>query len=106
MTPQPLVSCWSAMVAYLLVSPWAFWMSASKPASLRAAAIAGRSPFSQRGDEAVSGRMTQARVEALSPPEPEPDPPEQAARASEATPATTTAAMRDFFMALLRAVVV
>ena len=31
MTPQPLVSCWSAMVAYLLVSFCAFWMSVSKP---------------------------------------------------------------------------
>src|SRR6478609_6813701 len=62
MTPQPLLSCWSAIVAYLLVSPWAFWMSASKPASVIAVSSAGRSPFSQRGEDAASGRMTQARV--------------------------------------------
>src|ERR1700712_916072 len=68
MTPQPLVSCWSAIVAYLLVSPCAFWTSALKPASVNALVRAGRSRLSQRGDEAESGRMTQARVEAEDPP--------------------------------------
>jgi len=44
----------------LLVSPCAFWMSAVKPAAVNAAVRAGRSPFSHRGDDAESGRMTQA----------------------------------------------
>jgi hypothetical protein len=38
-------------------------MSEEKPASVNAASIAGRSPFSQRGEDAESGRITQARVE-------------------------------------------
>ncbi len=56
------------MVTYLLVTPYAFWMSASKPASVNAFCSGGRSPFSQRGDDAESGRMTQARVALLEPP--------------------------------------
>src|SRR3954449_3386124 len=71
MTPQPLVSCCWARVAYLPVSPWAFWMSVSKPASLNAASRAGRSPFSHRLEEAASGRITQARFWAALPPEAE-----------------------------------
>src|SRR6187402_631085 len=50
------------MVAYLDSSPWAFWMSDSKPASVNACSSAGRSPDSQRGEDAVSGRMMQARA--------------------------------------------
>ena len=61
-TPQPLLSCWSAIVAYFSVSFWAFWMSAVKPAAVSALFRAGRSPLSQRGDDSVSGRMTQARL--------------------------------------------
>src|SRR3954469_14446409 len=93
MTPQPLVSCCCARVAYLLVSPCAFWMSVVKPASLKAFSSAGRSPFSHRLDEAASGRMTQARFWA-SPPEPEaefPPPPlfdEHAARTRTLTVAS------------------
>ena len=58
------------MVAYLLVSPCAFWMSVVKPAFLNAASRAGRSPFSQRFDDAASGRMTQARLAAAAEPDP------------------------------------
>src|SRR3954447_26997506 len=86
MTPQPLVSCCCAIVEYLLVSPCAFWMSVSKPASLNAFSRAGRSPFSQRLDDAASGRITHARwsvapllPDALLPPPPD----EHAARTSK-----------------------
>jgi len=37
-------------------------MSDSNPASANADWIAGRSPFSQRGEDAESGRITQALV--------------------------------------------
>ena len=66
MTWQPLVSCWSASVAYLPVSFRAFWMSVSKPIASKAFCRAGRSPFSQRLDESASGSMTQARLAAAS----------------------------------------
>src|SRR6187402_1889835 len=98
MTPQPWVSSWSAMVAYLLVSHWAFWMSASKPASLNAFARAGRSLFSQRGDDAESGRMTQARLADEPPPE---LPVEQPASSSAAAlTATAIEINEDFFTSL------
>src|SRR6187397_2494044 len=63
-TLQPLVSCWSARVAYLPVSFRAFWMSVSKPIALNCDSSAGRSPFSQRLDESASGSMMQARLAA------------------------------------------
>src|SRR6478672_11037085 len=63
-TLQPLVSCWSARVAYLPVSFRAFWMSVSKPIALNCDSRAGRSPFSQRLDESASGSMMQARFAA------------------------------------------
>src|SRR3546814_4812415 len=75
MTPQPCVSCWSAMVEYLLVSPWAFWMSTSNPASSRPSCRYLRSKFSQRGEEAASGRITHARSAASPPPLLEEPPP-------------------------------
>ena len=56
------------MVAYWVVLLWAFWMSAVKPASVSALFRAGRSPFSQRGEDSVSGRITQARFETALPP--------------------------------------
>src|SRR5882757_5027673 len=98
MTPQPLVSSWSAIVAYLLVSPWAFWMSASKPASVNAFCSAGRSPFSQRGEDAESGRMTQARVEAVEPPPPLDAQP--ASRNADAATATTIEIDEEVFTSL------
>src|SRR5215208_108063 len=62
MTEQPLVSCCCARVAYLLVSFWAFWMSVSTPLAENAFSSCGRSPFSQRFDDAASGSMTHARL--------------------------------------------
>ena len=67
MTAQPLVSCCWAIVAYLLVSFCAFWMSVSTPCALNACSSWGRSPFSQRLDDAASGRMMQARLPAAAP---------------------------------------
>src|SRR3954453_22974214 len=52
------LSIWSAMVANFALSPLAFWMSYSTPASLKACVRNGRSAPSQRAEEAVSGRMT------------------------------------------------
>src|ERR1700754_4931559 len=100
MTPQPLLSCWSAIVAYLLVSPWAFWMSASKPASVNALSSAGRSPFSQRGEDAASGRMTQARVEAASVAPPPPVPEQPVSTSAAALAATAIEIHEDFFTSL------
>src|SRR5690349_9223764 len=101
MTPQPLESCWSAMVAYLDSSPSAFWMSDSNPASVNAASRAGRSPDSQRGDDAESGRMMQARAAASSPPPPSPEVPEQPARTSAVAEAATAIEINeDFFTSL------
>jgi hypothetical protein len=98
-TPQPLVSSWSAMVAYLFVSPCAFWTSASNPASVKAFVSAGRSPFSHRGDEAESGRITQAREAVVAPPVP-PPPEEQPDNASADAETTTAIGIHDFnFMA-------
>jgi hypothetical protein len=51
MTPQPCVSCWSAIVEYLLTSACAFWMSTSKPASSSPSWRYLRSKFSQRGED-------------------------------------------------------
>ena len=50
------------MLAYLLVSFCAFWMSVSTPCSVNAFSSWGRSPFSQRFDDSASGRMMQARL--------------------------------------------
>src|SRR6478609_2570523 len=103
MTPQPLVICWSAIVEYLLTSPCAFWMSAWKPAASRPSCRYLWSKFSQRGDDAASGRITHARVEAASPPPLSlgvpPPPPEQPASSTAAAPARATAGMTaDFFI--------
>lgn len=48
----------SARVVNFWASPWAFWMSASKPCAVRAACSIGLSKASQRAELAVSGRMT------------------------------------------------
>src|ERR1700733_3922194 len=101
MTPQPLASCWSAIVAYFDSSPWAFWMSDLKPASVNAFSRAGRSPDSQRGDEAVSGRMMQARASDEPPLSPPVAGAEQPARMSaEAEAATAIEINEDFFTSL------
>src|SRR5918994_5565320 len=105
MTPQPCVSCWSAIVEYLLTSPWAFWMSTSKPASSRPSCRYLRSKFSQRGDDAASGRITHARPASVSPPpppsppvSPPPDPPvlQPARRNAAADESATTESNEDF----------
>src|SRR4051794_15039950 len=57
-TVTPFAIIWSAMVAIAALSPLAFWMSNSTPASLKAASRFGRSCVSQRADDLVSGRMT------------------------------------------------
>jgi hypothetical protein len=59
---------------------------------------AGRSPFSQRGEEAESGRMTQARVEALVPPLLEPEQPVSSRADAEMT--TATEIHEDVFISL------
>src|SRR3954453_5654529 len=48
-------------------SPWAFWMSDAMPASGNAFASDGRSLFSQRAEDLVSGRITP--TEPLAPPD-------------------------------------
>src|SRR3954454_24067436 len=57
-TLTPSLSIWSAIVANFALSPLAFWISDSTPAALNALARNGRSAFSQRADDCVSGRMT------------------------------------------------
>src|SRR3954465_6691608 len=57
-TLAPALSIWSAIVANLALSPFAFWMSDSTPAALNASPSSGRSAFSQRAEDAVSGRIT------------------------------------------------
>src|SRR4051795_10295352 len=57
-TFAPPLSIPSAIVANFALSPWAFWMSESTPAASNAAFSSGRSLFSQRFDDAVSGRIT------------------------------------------------
>src|SRR5919107_2824406 len=103
MTSQPLVSIWSAIVAFFWVSLRAFWISVSKPSALKDLSSAGRSPFSQRLDESASGSSTHARLaspEALSPPPLPPLPPSSlphAARATRPNAASAAApAFRDF----------
>src|SRR6478735_7757419 len=58
MTFTPALIMPSHRVPNLATLPFAFWMSAPTPAVLKAAVRYGRSLFSQRADEAVSGRMT------------------------------------------------
>src|SRR3954465_9777892 len=57
-TLAPLLSIWSAIVENLALSPLAFWMSESTPAALNASPSNGRSAFSQRAEDCVSGRIT------------------------------------------------
>src|SRR3954451_4329042 len=57
-TLAPSLSIWSAIVPNFALSPLAFWMSASTPASWKAFVSNGRSAPSQRAEEAVSGRIT------------------------------------------------
>src|ERR1044072_4378721 len=69
----------SASVLNFCTSPWAFWMSGSRPSALSAASSIGLSKPSQRADVAVSGRMTPTGMppedwSAVSPPPPLPPP--------------------------------
>ena len=48
----------SAIVWNWVASPWAFWMSAWTPAASKAFWKEGRSAFSHRAEDSVSGRMT------------------------------------------------
>src|SRR3954451_10238538 len=57
-TFAPPLSIGSAIVANFALSPLAFWISASTPASWKAFCSNGRSAPSQRAEEAVSGRIT------------------------------------------------
>src|SRR3954447_11649540 len=57
-TLTPSLSIWSAIVANFALSPLAFWMSDCTPAALNAWARNGRSAFSQRAEDCVSGRIT------------------------------------------------
>jgi hypothetical protein len=75
-------------------------MSAVKPASVNAFWRAGRSPFSQRGDDAVSGRITQARFEVVDPPEAVVVLEQPASNIADAAKATTIEIDEDFFMSL------
>src|SRR5690349_12965292 len=50
---MPSQSVWN-----FVTLPLAFWMSAPTPADLKAAVRYGRSLFSQRAEDSVSGRMT------------------------------------------------
>ena len=68
-TFTPLVIIWSAIVAILVLSPSAFWMSYSTPAALNASSRNGRSAVSQRTDDFVSGRITPTFA-AFAPPAP------------------------------------
>src|SRR3954468_15262000 len=65
-TFTPWVIMPSAIWENLLVSPCAFWTSASSPSFFMAAVIMGLSKASHRAELAVSGRMTPTLV-----PEPE-----------------------------------
>ena len=67
-TLAPPVIIWSAMVWNWVLSPWAFWMSYSTPAALKAASRSGLSLFSQRAEDLVSGRMTPTLAGLSAPP--------------------------------------
>src|SRR5690242_6383610 len=85
-TVAPLAIIWSAMVAMAALSPLAFWMSNSTPASWKAFSSAGRSWVSQRAEDLVSGRMTPTLPLTAPPPAPaDPDAAELAAALPEAT---------------------
>src|SRR5690554_1523466 len=74
-------------------------MSASNPASVNAIWSAGRSPFSQRGEDAESGRITQARAAVV---ESSPVPPDAhpASNSADADNATATEVHEEVFISL------
>src|SRR5215207_9047242 len=95
-TLAPPVIIWSAIVWNWVLSPWAFWMSYSTPAALKACSRSGLSLFSQRADDLVSGRMTPTLgvlppppAAAPSPPSSSPPPHAARMRVSAATAAIT-----------------
>src|SRR6478735_6912961 len=57
-TLTPLVIIWSAIVWNWVLSPWAFWMSASTPAASNASFRYLASAVSHRAEDLVSGRIT------------------------------------------------
>src|SRR5690606_28385430 len=63
-TPTPSAIIWSAIVAMLFLSPSAFWITHSIPASSHAAWMYGRSNASHRADDAESGKMNPAFLDA------------------------------------------
>src|SRR5512132_1321160 len=85
-TLAPLVIIWSAIVWNWVLSPWAFWMSVTTPAALKACSSSGLSAVSQRAEDLVSGSMTPTLGVLPPPPEALPPPlsslPPQAARMS------------------------
>src|SRR5919197_6030853 len=56
LTPEAIMP--SARVLNFCTSPWAFWMSGSRPASFMAFSSSGLSKPSHRAELAVSGRIT------------------------------------------------
>src|SRR5918994_1886696 len=88
-TFAPLVIACSACCCWVALSPSAFWISASMPASSNAFLRNGRSTVSQRTDDLESGSST-ATLPASSPPPP-PPPPEPEPESSSPQPATASA---------------
>src|SRR5215210_5792420 len=89
-TLAPFVIACSACCCWVALSPSAFWIVASTPASLKASARNGRSTVSQRTDDLESGSST-ATLPGLSPPPPPPPPLEPPLESSSPHPATASA---------------
>src|SRR5215216_6406122 len=88
-TLAPFVIACSACCCCVDLSPSAFWISDSMPASSNAFLRNGRSTVSQRTDDLESGSST-ATLPASSPPPP-PPPPELEPESSSPHPATASA---------------
>src|SRR5215208_6864498 len=87
-TLAPLVIACSACCCCVDLSPSAFWISDSMPASSNAFFRNGRSTVSQRTDDLESGSRTATLPASLSPP---PPPPELPPESSSPHPATASA---------------
>src|SRR5215207_3604603 len=89
-TLAPLVIACSACCCWVALSPSAFWISDSMPASSNAFFRNGRSTVSQRTDDLESGSRT-ATLPASPPPPPPPPPLELEPESSSPQPATASA---------------
>src|SRR6188768_1861771 len=101
-TLTPALIMPSHSVPNLATLPCAFWMSALTPASANAVVRYGRSLFSQRADDSVSGRITPtatspAAADELDDEDEEPPLEPQAVRSKEPT-ATAVSAIQRLFM--------